>query len=210
MFCTIICFGVYATKFKCMQIDISTLYSTMLLTLIMHLPLFPIMQMIYCALEYFFTIQVQQVNIAHDDAIIDNLLDKTTRWSNETKMISEFFDTSVPDTLRNKLLGDSCGTIETAFNQTLDVIAEKACRMEQAISKLPSLEVMDEFVMTLCGYYCHSSCSMGFPYEILSSWKECLDHSMANPVSLKAELTVQVTTCPFCTDLPDLCQKGSL
>ena len=137
--------------------------------------------------------QVQQVIIAQDDATINALLDKTFKWSNETRKISDFFDTSVPDTLRNRVLGDNCCTIEASFNQTLNVLAAKACRIEQAISKLPSLEVIDEFVMTVCGSYCHIQCSRGFPYMILDKWVDCLEDPMGNPFTLPfADASVQV------------------
>ena len=71
-------------------------------------------------------------------------------------------------------LSDMCGALAVTVNETMNVMYDRACRIETLISDLPSLDVLDDIMIQLCGYCSLESCLVGFPSHILGKYYMCL------------------------------------
>ena len=116
-----------------------------------------------------------------DDKLIDDLLKKTENLKYITDNIIEFFTTYDGGSREDRnydvgtlFLSDMCGALAVTVNETMNVMYDRACRIETLISELPSLDVLDDIMIQLCGYCSLESCLVGFPSHILGKYYMCL------------------------------------
>ena len=119
--------------------------------------------------------------MANDDKLIDDLLDKTEKLKNVTEDITNFFNstrtnvTDEDDNFEETFLTDMCSSIAITVEEAMDVMYARACRIEDYVSELPTLNQFDSLIVELCGFYClEYSCSYGFPSLILNEYIICL------------------------------------
>ena len=114
--------------------------------------------------------------MASDDELIDALLDKTEKLEDLTDgMVGFFNNTDGNQDFEKVFLSDICSSIDNTVSEVMDVMHNKACRIEDYISQLPTLNVFDSLMVELCGFYClQDSCSYGFPSLILWQYNLCL------------------------------------
>ena len=116
-----------------------------------------------------------------DDKLIDDLLKKTENLKDVTENIIEFFCTYHDGSTEDRnydvgilFLSDMCGALAVTVNETMNAMYDRACRVETLISELPSLDVLDDIMIQLCGYCSLESCLLGFPSHILGKYYMCL------------------------------------
>ena len=113
--------------------------------------------------------------VENDDKLIDDLLNKTQRLKNITENIAEFFSNTnrTDNDFEKTFLSDMCGALAVTVNETMNVMYDRACRIETLISELPSLDAVDELMFPICGYYCKIRCKDAFPNLILTENHMC-------------------------------------
>ena len=117
--------------------------------------------------------------VSEDDKLITKLLDKTEKLHNVTAdIVGSWNNTKKNDTdedFENVFLSDMCSSLAITVGEAMDVMHDKACRIEDYISQLPTLNVFDSLMIEFCGFYCKDLCSYGFPSLILTEYKLCLE-----------------------------------
>ena len=110
-----------------------------------------------------------------DDKLIDDLLNKTQRLKNVTENIVEFFSNTdrADNDFEKTFLSDMCGALAVTVNETMNVMYDRACRIETLISELPSLDAVDELMFPICGHDCEIPCNYAFPNLILAEHHLC-------------------------------------
>ena len=83
--------------------------------------------------------------------------------------------------------------VEGAVNETLEIVKEKACEIEENVAKIPNLTVFDEFILKLCGGMCWDECSNGFPLLLFAEWQICLANLPRDGIVPASNLYVQVS-----------------
>ena len=78
---------------------------------------------------------------------------------------------------------------EQNYKEIMDLTEEKACRIEESIHTLPSLDMFDKFALKACGHYCQKNCDYGFPNLILKEYKDCLVTEHRRNISNESSIT---------------------
>ncbi len=98
--------------------------------------------------------------------------EKTTNLENFLNETTEQFTKRDSQTNLNTVLTNICEVIEDILNETKSAMDDKICAMEEMVY-LPNMDVVDEFMVHLCGGYCLQNCTYGFPIHILNELIKC-------------------------------------
>ena len=98
--------------------------------------------------------------------------EKTTNLENFLNETTEQFTKRDSQTNLNTVLTNICEVIEDILNETKSAMDDKICAMEEMVD-LPNMDVIDEFMVYLCGGYCLKNCTYGFPIHILNELVKC-------------------------------------
>lgn len=90
----------------------------------------------YCFFIYSNDFQVKDQLLAHDDMLMQKVIRATENLWNTTQHISNVFNKtskhSVID-IRTRVVGNTCSVLYDAVYQTLRVMGQKACRLENQV-----------------------------------------------------------------------------
>ena len=82
--------------------------------------------------------QVKDKLVEQDDILMSNVIKATENLKRATQHISDVFNETAPSSgtgngsdIRVSLVGNTCGVLYQAINQTFHAMGEKACRIEK-------------------------------------------------------------------------------
>ncbi len=98
--------------------------------------------------------------------------EKTENLESFLNETAEQFTKNISQPNQNTALTNICGVINGILNETKSVMDDKICAIEEMVD-LPNMDVVDEFMVYLCGGYCLQNCTYGFPIHILKELVKC-------------------------------------
>ena len=98
--------------------------------------------------------------------------EKTGNLENFLNETAEQFTKNISQPNQNTALTNICDVIEDILNETKSAMDDKICAIEEMVD-LPNMDVIDEFMVHLCGGYCLQNCTYGFPIHKLNEVAKC-------------------------------------
>ena len=98
--------------------------------------------------------------------------EKTANLETFLNATAEQFTKRDSQSTQTTILTNICDIVEDILNETKSAIDNKICAIEEMVD-LPDIDVVDEFMVYLCGGYCLKNCTYGFPIHILNETIKC-------------------------------------